>query len=682
VGEPDEAGVGRRSARIFLSYRREDSSGYAGRLFDALVSRFGDGDIFMDIDTIAPGQDFVEVIEEALVDCEIVLVLIGPSWLNMRDKRKRRRLDNPDDFVRLEIEGALSHRLLVLPVLVGGAEIPSSRDLPSSLAPLARRNAFDLSDRRWHYDVQTLLNTLQTQPTRSPRPDAGRASTDEQPSEPRGDGIAAPPSTYEQATGIVPVLYADAEAPDTVAPAALAALSATASAPSPELIDEPAPSSGNLFADSTIPVPSTVAADLLVEAAPEPSMEAVPELVLSVPHMMVSVPAATESGGTKSPPTSREADATDRRADDLLLSTSAERHAAAPRAGVWAAAVALTALLVAGAVIFASRPEAPAAHAAVSSNPLNGVSCDSTNLCVAVDQSGNVITSAKAAPAPAWSVAAVDATNELYDVSCPTAGLCAAVDYNGNVITSTNPTGGAAAWSVAHVDGAYALGGVSCPSAALCVAVDRKGNVLTSKNPKAGAKDWSVTHVDGSDALFGVSCPSPALCVAVDQVGNVVTSTNPTGGVKAWLVTHVDGASELDAVSCPTVNVCVVADYNGNLLVSNNPTGGPTAWLLRDVDGATALDGVSCPTVALCVAVDQRGNVITSGSGPLASTVWTVTNVDGSNWLGDISCPSATRCVAVDQKGNAVTSASPAAGAKAWSVTSVYRATSSVGPSH
>jgi len=163
VGELDEAAVKGPSATVFLCYRREDSSGYAGRLFDALVARFGENSVFMDIDTIAPGQDFVDVIEAALVDCEIVLVLIGPSWLNARDKRKRRRLDNPDDFVRMEIEGALSRGLRVLPVLVGGAEIPSSRELPPSLALLARRHAFDVSDRRWRYDVQALLAALLVQ---------------------------------------------------------------------------------------------------------------------------------------------------------------------------------------------------------------------------------------------------------------------------------------------------------------------------------------------------------------------------------------------------------------------------------------------------------------------------------------------------------------------------------------
>lgn len=152
--------------------------------------------VFMDIDTIAPGQDFVQVIEAALVDCEIVLVLIGPNWLNARDKRKRRRLDNPDDFVRMEIEGALSRGLRVLPVLVGGAEIPSSRELPPSLALLARRHAFDVSDRRWRYDVQALLAALLVQSKALANAVAAGSPGEAHPSEGRRSD-ASPPSPDE-----------------------------------------------------------------------------------------------------------------------------------------------------------------------------------------------------------------------------------------------------------------------------------------------------------------------------------------------------------------------------------------------------------------------------------------------------------------------------------------------------
>jgi hypothetical protein len=169
--------------RIFLSYRREDSSGYAGRLFDALSEAFGEASVFMDIDTIAPGQDFVQVIDEALVRCEVALVLIGPNWLAMADRHGRRRLDNDGDFVRMEIEGALTRNIRVLPVLVGGADMPGGTELPPSIAGIARRHAVEISDRRWHSDVRDLVSALQrsTIPARTvappPEPPVAMAAT-------------------------------------------------------------------------------------------------------------------------------------------------------------------------------------------------------------------------------------------------------------------------------------------------------------------------------------------------------------------------------------------------------------------------------------------------------------------------------------------------------------------------
>jgi len=154
-------------ARIFLSYRREDSSGYAGRIFDALTESFGRGAVFMDIDTLAPGQDFIQAIDDALRQCRVALVLIGPSWLAVRDAVQR-RLDAPNDFVRLEIEAALSHDLRVLPVLVGGASMPPAEALPPAIAGLARRHAFELTDRRWHADVNELVGALASGPDAIP----------------------------------------------------------------------------------------------------------------------------------------------------------------------------------------------------------------------------------------------------------------------------------------------------------------------------------------------------------------------------------------------------------------------------------------------------------------------------------------------------------------------------------
>lgn len=146
--------------RIFVNYRRNDTSGYAGRLYDALAAHSPAWYVFMDIDTIEPGVDFSEVIEHALESCDVVLSLIGPGWLQASDGHGHRRLEAPDDFVRMEILGALDRDVRVIPVLVGNARMPGSDELPPELARLSRRNAIELSDGRWHYDVGQLLAVL------------------------------------------------------------------------------------------------------------------------------------------------------------------------------------------------------------------------------------------------------------------------------------------------------------------------------------------------------------------------------------------------------------------------------------------------------------------------------------------------------------------------------------------
>jgi formylglycine-generating enzyme required for sulfatase activity len=147
-------------SRIFISYRRDDSAGYAGRLYDRLSERFGGDQIFMDIDTIEPGLDFVEVIEKAVGSCDALIALIGRQWLTITDAAGR-RLDKPEDPVRLEIATALDRNIRVIPVLVRGATMPRSTDLPDALKKLARRNALEISDTRFHYDVDRLIETLE-----------------------------------------------------------------------------------------------------------------------------------------------------------------------------------------------------------------------------------------------------------------------------------------------------------------------------------------------------------------------------------------------------------------------------------------------------------------------------------------------------------------------------------------
>jgi curved DNA-binding protein CbpA len=145
---------------IFLCYRREDSAGHAGRLFDRLSARFGGDRVFMDVSTIEPGEDFVDAIQRTVGACDVQLVLIGRRWLTVTDEYRRPRLENPEDFVRLEISAALERQIRVIPVLVGRAAMPQSSELPQPLAPLTRRSAFELSDAAFHNDADRLIAAI------------------------------------------------------------------------------------------------------------------------------------------------------------------------------------------------------------------------------------------------------------------------------------------------------------------------------------------------------------------------------------------------------------------------------------------------------------------------------------------------------------------------------------------
>jgi hypothetical protein len=146
--------------KIFLSYRRQDSAGMAGRIYDRLCAHFGDDAIFMDIDSIPFGVDFREQITSAVDQCGIVLAVIGPHWAG--EAGAARRIDDPRDFIRLEIEAALERNLPVIPILVDRATMPGEADLPSSLARLAYRNAIDLDQGRdFHHHVDRLIKGIE-----------------------------------------------------------------------------------------------------------------------------------------------------------------------------------------------------------------------------------------------------------------------------------------------------------------------------------------------------------------------------------------------------------------------------------------------------------------------------------------------------------------------------------------
>ena len=148
------------SGKVFISYRREETAYPAGWLFDRLAEEFGADHVFKDVDSISPGDDFVEKIAVAVGSTDVLLALIGDEWLTITDEHGNRRLDNSDDFVRIEIEAALERKVRVIPILVGDAKIPRADQLPPSLAALARRHALELSPNRFEFDTSRLLTVL------------------------------------------------------------------------------------------------------------------------------------------------------------------------------------------------------------------------------------------------------------------------------------------------------------------------------------------------------------------------------------------------------------------------------------------------------------------------------------------------------------------------------------------
>ena len=156
---PSEPGSA-AAARVFITYRREETAAHAGRLYDAMVARFGEANVFMDVD-MAPGVDFVERITEAVAACHVLIVVMGPRWATVEDEQGRARIADPEDFVRLEVETALRRPdVTPIPVLVAGARMPHREDLPPEVRAITRRNALQLDDQRWRNDVGRLVSTL------------------------------------------------------------------------------------------------------------------------------------------------------------------------------------------------------------------------------------------------------------------------------------------------------------------------------------------------------------------------------------------------------------------------------------------------------------------------------------------------------------------------------------------
>jgi hypothetical protein len=258
-------------AGVFISYRREDSPGHAGRIFDRLQARFGADIVFMDVHAIDAGVDFAAAIERAVASCAALLAIIGPDWMTAVDEEGQRRLHDPRDFVRLEIGGALKRGIRVVPVLVDNAGLPAPDDLPDELKPLVGRHAVVLRDSRWDADFDELARAVErlVLPVgQQESPSAGRTEL--------SGGLSTRNWVWGAAAGMVMIAAGGAAAasrgcapaPDETKAAATAPAPAVPAVPVPR--GEPSPEAASSGAGERAGSPR-VAADVARETGPAPA---------------------------------------------------------------------------------------------------------------------------------------------------------------------------------------------------------------------------------------------------------------------------------------------------------------------------------------------------------------------------------------------------------------------------
>jgi TIR domain len=196
---------------VFISYRREDSGGFAGRIYDRLTNRLGRENVFFDVDAIPPGLDFVDVLSDHVGKCDALLAVIGKHWVSSADSQNRRRLDDPSDFVRIEIEAALQRNVPVIPVLVDGAAMPQAGNLPDGLKKLTRRQAIEVSHNRFDSDAERLTEALSQLEDELRQRDAAKA-------QPTAQAGTAPGATAAEPGGAARPKAAEMAANRAVAP--------------------------------------------------------------------------------------------------------------------------------------------------------------------------------------------------------------------------------------------------------------------------------------------------------------------------------------------------------------------------------------------------------------------------------------------------------------------------------
>lgn len=336
-------------------------------------------------------------------------------------------------------------------------------------------------------------------------------------------------------------------------------------------------------------------------------------------------------------------------------------------------------------VLFLAAPSTAAAS--WRGFPIGGVqvlSCPDASLCVGIDNLARIVSGNPTGGTTAFtrsaSVIPADDGNRILPtgISCPTISFCAAVDNGGNVATSADPTGGAGAWSGAQIGSGEFLTAISCPTPMLCVASSTR-HVFTSTNPTGGAGTWRAAHLGSPGTFLAISCPTAKLCTAVGGNNEVFTSTDPSGGGGTWKATSLGtlpnrNGLDLVGISCPTARFCVAVDgVFGNVFVSTDPTGGPNAWKLTNTGENDGLTGVSCPILRLCVATQRyQGTLLVSLDPDAGARSWVSVRVAPDRTgifpagLYDVVCAPPQTCVALFGTGGTSASEGDVAGKAAF----------------
>lgn len=277
------------------------------------------------------------------------------------------------------------------------------------------------------------------------------------------------------------------------------------------------------------------------------------------------------------------------------------------------------------------RFESPSGVPAISSRQVQGISCPSAQLCVAVTTLGQIYTSINpTGGASAWNVAELKPTGEnihLYGVSCPTESFCVAVSgrrvNTGKVFTSTDPTAGAAAWAETDLGEGFDFRAVSCSSTTLCVAAGAQGELVASRNPTGGTGAWSsIGAPGGAGILQSIACIA-GLCLTGNTGGNLLTATEPAT-LSSWHAANGGTSVQITGSACASISACLAVDNNGDVMVSTEPAGPHPGWVSTNVrpysdgaetpgsEAANGLFGASCPTTKFCALVGSRGAILTS----------------------------------------------------------------------